>query len=266
MKSQRLIIRDKKRYEYMKYKSKKSINSETNSIVFDLQETQWHHNPYGHEQREQNCIRTGNVEDLKLCWQEEFSGKVGKLASDSLRSTKNVAVTVIGLSARSAIQGGVSQELAFSMADAFVRNMEDNLFDEGLVFDSIHEAELEFTKLVHKLGSNSLYNPIIRQAKNYISLHIHNKISIVDMSDEIGVNPNYLSTLFSKSENKTITDYIIAEKLHLCENMLKYSDCTIQEISAYFAFSSQSYFTKLFKRTYGLTPSEYRQRYMRDKN
>jgi AraC-like DNA-binding protein len=248
----------------MKYKARKNINNKAHSIVFDLQETQWQHNPYGHEQREQNSIRTGNIEALKLCWKEEFSGKVGKLASDSLRSTKNVAVTVIGLSARSAIQGGVSPELAFSMADAFVKNMEDNLFDEGLVFDSIHEAELEFTKLVHKLGSKSSYNPIIRQAKDYISMHIHNKISIAAMAQEIGVNPNYLSTLFSKSENKTITDYITDEKLHLCENMLKYSDYTIQEISAYFAFSSQSYFTKLFKRVYGLTPGEYRQLYMRE--
>jgi AraC-like DNA-binding protein len=152
------------------------------------------------------------------------------------------------------------------MADAFVKNMEDNLFDEGLVFDSIHEAELEFTKLVNRLGSKSSYNPVIRQAKDYISTHIHDKISIAGMANEIGINPNYLSTIFSRSENKTITEYITDEKLHLCENMLKYSDCTIQEIGAYFAFSSQSYFTKLFKRVYGLTPGAYRQLYMREEN
>lgn len=249
----------------MKYKFDKDIYSGPQSIVFDLQETEWRHNPYGHEQREQNSIRTGNIDALRLCWKEEFPGKVGRLASDDLRSTKNIAVTVIGLSARSAIQGGVNPELAFSMADAFVRYMEDNLFDEGSVFDSIHEAEMEFAKLVQKLGSKDMHNPIIRQTKNYISRHMHEKISVAKMADYIGVNANYLSTLFSRIENKTITDYILDERLYLCENMLKYSEYSIQEIAAYFAFSSQSHFAKLFKRTYGITPSEYRKRYKREK-
>lgn len=248
----------------MSGKSDKNIRAGANSIFFEIQEEQWLHNPYGHELREQSSIRMGNIEALKMCWKETYPGKVGRLASDSLRSMKNLAVCIISISARSAIEGGVSPEMAFSMADAYIRNMEDKLFEENEVFQSIHDAQLEFAKVVKELGGKSLYNPVIRRAKDYISRHMHDKISVSKMAHEIGVNPDYLSSLFSRSENKTITEYILNERLYLCENMLKYSDYSIQEISAYFAFSSQSHFTKLFKRSRGITPSEYRRRYKRE--
>ncbi len=239
-------------------KNSDSVSANANNIVFDIQEEQTLHNPYSQELREQNSIQTGNVDALKICWEEEYSGSVGRLAKDDLRNIKNIAIGVITLSSRSAIRGGVSAELSFSMADGFIRNIEDNIHDGYEVLEAIHAAQLEYAKLVQKLGSDSKYNPIIRTAKDYISRHIHSKITVSEMAKEIGVNPDYLSSLFSKTENKTLTQYILEERLYMCENMLKYSNYSIQEISAYYSFSSQSHFTRLFKRSRGMTPSEYR--------
>lgn len=246
-------------------KRKKDMRGEANSVVFDIQEEQVQHNPYSQELREQNSIQTGNVEALRVCWKEKYDGKIGRLASDDLRNVKNIAIGVITLSSRSAIKGGVSPELAFSMADGFVRNIEDNITDGLKVVEAIHEAQLEFTELVRSLGGSGDYNPLVRRAKDYISRHLHNKISVSGMAKELGVNADYLSALFSRSENKTITQYILDERLYMCENMLKYSDYSIQEISAYFSFSSQSHFTHLFKRSRGITPREYRSLYAREK-
>lgn len=235
------------------------------SIAFDMQEKEEPHNPYSQELREQNSIQTGNTEALRGCWEEQYDGKIGRLASDDLRNVKNIAIGVITLSSRSAIRGGVSPELAFSMADGFIRNIEDNIRDGYKVVDAIHEAQLEFTEMVRNLGGSEDYNPIVRRAKNYISMHIHSKISVSEMAEELDVNADYLSALFSRLEKKTITRYILEERLYMCENMLKYSDYSIQEISAYFSFSSQSHFTHLFKRSRGITPREYRNLYAREK-
>ena len=79
------------------------------------------------------------------------------------------------------------------------------------------------------------------------------------MAEQFHIHPDYLSALFKKTENKTITAYILEEKLNLCKNLLKYSNYSIQEISAYFAFPSQSYFTRQFKKSTGMTPLRYRQ-------
>lgn len=242
-----------------------NIKNRANIVVFDIQECEEIHNPYSLELREQHSIENGDVNALKVCWKETYEGNVGRLANDDLRNIKNIAIGVITLSSRSAIRGGVSAELAFSMADGFIKNIEENIQIPEKVLQALHDAQLEFTEFVYKLGGKAEYNPIIQKAKNYISSHMHGKISVSEMAEKIGVNPNYLSALFSRIEHKTITQYVLEEKLLMCENMLKYSDYTIQEISSYFSFSSQSHFTEQFKKSRGMTPSKYRKIYGREK-
>ncbi len=243
---------------------KKNLRAGANDIVFEIQEKQALHNPYSQELREQESIRTGNIEALKICWEEQYDGDIGTLASDPLRNAKNLAVGIITLSSRSAIGGGLSPELAFSMTDGFIKNIEDNITDTTAVIEAIHEAQLSFAEAVHSLGTIDAYNPVVRRAKNYISRHMHDKISVAEMAAYIGVSADYLSALFSKTEKKTLTKYILDERMLMCENMLKYSDYSIQEISSYFAFASQSHFTKLFRETHGITPKEYRKRFKRE--
>lgn len=242
---------------------KNDVRTGANNTIFEIQERQTTHNPYSLELREQDSIRQGNIEELKRCWEEQYDGELGVLASNPLRNAKNIAIGVITLSSRSAIEGGLSPELSFSMADGFIRNIEDKLTLPEDVNDALHKAQIEFAGAVKTLGTNGMYNPIVRHAKNYISQHMHDKISVSDMAAHIGVSADYLSALFSRTEKKTITRYILDERLMMCENMLKYSDYSIQEISAYFAFASQSHFTKLFRETHGMTPSAYRKLYKR---
>jgi AraC-like DNA-binding protein len=51
------------------------------------------------------------------------------------------------------------------------------------------------------------------------------------------------------------------ERIATAKNMLKYSDYTAQQIATALGFSSQSYFTKVFRQTTGHTPTDYRRRY-----
>lgn len=239
-------------------------NADVSFFLFNQQESEKTHNPYSQELREQESIRSGNIDGLKLCWEETYSGEIGKLANDPLRQAKNLAIGVITLSSRSAVEGGVSPELAFSMADGFIQKIEEHISSPNKVIDALHNAQLAFAEKVNSINRSENYNPIVYKAKNYIFRNLHNKISVCQMSQEIGVNPNYLSNLFHRTEHKTLTKYILDEKLLMCENMLKYSKYSIQEISAYFAFCSQSHFTKLFKSKNGITPKEYRKIYGKD--
>lgn len=243
--------------------NKNDVRTGANNTIFEIQEKQTVHNPYSLELREQESIRHGNIDALRLCWEEQYEGNLGTLSANPLRNAKNIAIGVITLSSRSAIEGGLSPELSFSMADGFIQNIEDNLATPEEVNDALHQAQTDFALAVKSLGTKGQYNPIVRHAKNYISRHMHDKISVADMAKHIGVSADYLSALFSRTEKKTITRYILDERLLMCENMLKYSDYTIQEISAYFAFASQSHFTKLFRETHNMTPSEYRKLYKR---
>ena len=73
------------------------------------------------------------------------------------------------------------------------------------------------------------------------------------------VNPEYLSRLFKKKHHKTLNEYITSERMQLAAEMLRGSNLTVSTISARVGYPNYSYFTRIFKKYYGVTPREYQQ-------
>lgn len=94
-------------------------------VIFQSQERGLPHNPYDQEKREMDSIRKGNVQMLQKSLQETYLGEVGKLSKDELRQAKNIAICVIVLASRAAIEGGLLPEEAFSMVDAYILRIEE---------------------------------------------------------------------------------------------------------------------------------------------
>lgn len=230
-------------------------------VLADAEETVNWHNPYDQELREQESIRRGDIKALKRCWSEKYEGKIGTLALDPLRNIKNIAIGVITLSSRSAISGGLNPETVFSLVDAVILEIEQKMTKGEQVLDAIHGIQLMLTQMVSENNKRETYNPLISRAKDYIFKNIHEKITVTGIAEWLGVNPDYLSALFKRCEHRTLTDYIIKEKISMCCNMLKFSSYSIQRVSAYFGFCSQSHFTAHFKKYVGMTPGQYRKRY-----
>lgn len=231
------------------------------SILNETAESIGWHNPYDQELREQDSIRRGDTEALKRCWEEKYEGSIGTLAADPLRNIKNIAIGVITLSSRSAIKGGLNPETVFSLADAVILNIEQKLKTPEEVLETIHRTQLTLTEMVSETQHSDSFNPIISRTKDYIFRNIHRKITVTEIAKWLGINPDYLSDLFRRTEKITVTEYIMKEKMELCCNMLKFSNYSIQQISAYFGFCSQSHFTKQFKKVTGMTPGAYRKMY-----
>ena len=55
-------------------------------------------------------------------------------------------------------------------------------------------------------------------------------------------------------------EFIMRCKLEEAKSLLTYTDKSLSEISSYLCFSSQAYFQNVFKKKFGVTPNEYRQR------
>lgn len=234
--------------------------------IFKYHEEGKAHNPYAQELREHDSIRRGDIEALKASIDEVYSGEVGRVASDPLRNTKNIAIYVISSAARCAIEGGLQPEMAFAMSDTYIRYIEDELTDPLKVEHVAREAEFDYTREVSSINNNGTVNPLMLQVKDYVFRHIHDNILIRDIAKYIGVSPNYLSEQFSQSEGITLKQYILDEKIKSSEYMLKYTDYSLQEISSFCAFSSQSRFSAYFQRKNGITPAKYRKKYQKGRN
>ncbi|SEA91168.1 AraC-type DNA-binding protein [Pseudobutyrivibrio sp. ACV-2] len=236
--------------------------------IFEQQETGGHHNPYDQEVRELLAIENGDVEALKRSIAEDYTGQIGILAKDKFRSVKNVSIIVISIASRAAIKGGLSPEIAFSMADIYIKQIEEAT-SENLCMQMVRHAEYEFTKIVNEIKKEQATmntfsgqeNEHVMAAKNYIFKHLHGKISVAEIASALGLNANYLSGLFKNIEGISLKDYILNNKVTLVKNLLTYSAYNYSEISYYLGFSSQSHLGKVFKEKTGVTLSQYRAKY-----
>ena len=205
------------------YQSGQEFERRLSRELFQYQENVGLHNPYEQELREMNSITNGDMEALSRSMSETYEGEIGILAKDPLRSAKNVAIGNITLASRAAIRGGMSTEKSFFLADIFSQQVEEI---ENLPEVEAFKREIKFT--------------------------------YARMAQALQVNPDYLSHLFSTSENITMIEYIRQEKVRRGENLLKYSDYRVQDIAFYLGFSSQSHFARIFQKTTGMNPNEYR--------
>lgn len=136
-----------------------------------------------------------------------------------------------------------------------------------MLLNMMHQFEFQYAEMVADLNAQKAgrpkknQNPRIEKCKDYIFQHLHEKISVQNMADELFLNANYLSELFHQHEGITITDFILKEKVNLTKNLLSYSPYTYSEIAAYLGFSSQSHLGKIFKKHTGLTLKQYRDRF-----
>ena len=236
-----------------------SIDKNIMDVFNEYRDSGATHNPYSQELREQESIRTGDIEGLRKSIDEVYEGSIGRMAKNNLRSTKNIAIAVLTLATRSAIAGGVLPEVAFSLSDAYSMKIEE-MKTESEVIVVTRTAEFHFANLVKEHLESNKSNPIVMGCKDYVLKHINKKISLNEIADSIGVNASYLSDLFSKQEGVTLSEYIAREKVNFAKRKLIYTNTTYGEIAYEFAFSSQSHFGRVFKKYTGLTPKEFREK------
>lgn len=229
-------------------------------VIFQRQEYEIPHNPYEQEVRELESVRRGDIKMLKRSLEETYRGEVGRLAKSEVRQAKNIAICVITLASRAAIEGGMLPEEAFSMVDGYILKIEE--MNSIVKIDAMmRQAEYDYAKIVSGIQEKKQRNELIERTKNYIFQNLHSEIIISKIAYEIGVNASYLSDLFHRVEGVTIQKYIQREKVHLAENMLRYSDYAVKDIANHLSFCTQSYFGSVFKSQIGMSPVQYRKKF-----
>jgi AraC-like DNA-binding protein len=244
---------------YMSHDKLEQIEKEASSLLFHYHENAKVHNPYDREVREMEGIKTGDVARLNLSIDEVFQGEYAVLSKNKLQAAKNLGIVGLAISARAAIAGGIPFEEAFSLNDSLILDV-DKASSIGEVENIVRYGKIKYAKMVKELNDKKQENVIVEQCKNLIFQRLHSKIVVRELADELHVSMEYLSTIFKKTEQITITEYILREKVKLAKNLLIYSEYSAENIALYLGFSSQSHFGKVFKKYTGITPSIYRRR------
>jgi YesN/AraC family two-component response regulator len=102
------------------------------------------------------------------------------------------------------------------------------------------------------------YPEAVQKALQYILSHVEEKITLQDMANFACVSSGYLSTLFKREYNQNLMDFINQAKVDRACELLKDKKLRINEIAYLLGYENAFYFSRVFKRHTGLTPSEFR--------
>lgn len=219
------------------------------------------HPPYFLEQRLARHISLGNGEKALHYLCEINRQERARVAGDPVRSLKNSLIGLCALCSRAAIAGGLPADSAFTMADGFIRAIEDTGTPEALA--ALEETVVQgFSDSVLKLRSTA-QSVLVLSAVRYIDDHLMEKMRVADIAAHVFVHPDYLNLRFKQEMGETVARYIQQRRIDEACRFLRSSDYAIADIAAYCQFCSQSAFTCAFRQHQGMTPLKYRQQHIK---
>ena len=98
---------------------------------------------------------------------------------------------------------------------------------------------------------------VVANVKTYIRENLNKRLSLNEVAAVFNFNPNYLSQLFSKYAGIGFVEYITGVRISAAKELLAQGNLRIYEIAERLGFESSFYFSKVFKKTEGISPKEY---------
>lgn len=133
------------------------------------------------------------------------------------------------------------------------------------VLKPIDEEELE--KVLEKAKEDYTYInnnksttiDIVKKAKKYIENNYSDfKLSLEEIAEEIFVNPSYLSKIFKKELGYSVVEFLTEIRLKKAKDMIdNHKELKLMDIAQKVGYNDQYYFSKCFKKQFGVTPIKY---------
>lgn len=108
-------------------------------------------------------------------------------------------------------------------------------------------------------ASGGKYNDIVNEAMRYIEKNYSDeKLSLNLLASHVNFSPNHLSMIFSQQTGHTFIKYLTDFRMNKAKELLMYTSKRSSEISMEVGYKDPHYFSYLFKKTQGMTPTQYR--------
>ena len=127
---------------------------------------------------------------------------------------------------------------------------------------SIKSDALQDLAMCALLHDNALTQYISEELQNHSDVYIKNnftqRLFLKELAIQFALSPNYCCSLFTKTTGLTFSQYITKLRMEKALLLLQNPTLTINDIAGLTGYDDQIYFSKVFKKYYSLTPSQYR--------
>lgn len=121
---------------------------------------------------------------------------------------------------------------------------------------SHHLFEIQDSK---KTDKNNL---LIQKIKLYIGQHLGETINLATISRVVNYNETYISRLFKQLTGTSLSEYVSQERIKKAKQLLSSTSESIQNIATVTGFDTSQYFSIVFKKMTGVSPSIYRKTHL----
>lgn len=162
------------------------------------------------------------------------------------------------------------QNMLYSMIKALCDRVRPENLDELLIRAErlfqmkdpggmLKEYQEAMSLLLIRIGPKDDRSGIISEIKNVVELEYRKDIGLDYVADQVNLSPAYVSYLFKKETGQTLVKYITDKKMDRAKKMLGDRNLKVMQVAKSCGYENQSYFNKLFKNYFGVTPKQYRE-------
>ena len=98
---------------------------------------------------------------------------------------------------------------------------------------------------------------VIQNIEKYIEENLDKKLSLTDIAESIHMNKSYISRMFKEKAGENLFDYINKRKIAKAKQLIKNNELRMYEIALNVGMEDTAYFSRVFKKYEGISPSEY---------
>lgn len=113
------------------------------------------------------------------------------------------------------------------------------------------------TGFVNPTSSIDYTNKIVQATKEYLEAHYAEEISLEDVAEQVNISPQYFSKLIKKNTGFNFIDWLSMLRVKKAKELLTNSNYTVKEVCFMVGYKDPNYFSRIFKKRMGITPSEF---------
>lgn len=105
---------------------------------------------------------------------------------------------------------------------------------------------------------------LFHQSCIYMQNHLGEDISIAKICDNLHISRSYLCRMFKELTGNSVIEYLKQQRIYRARTLLRSTDLSVEDIASKCGFQSSAYFSTVFKREMGISPSVFRKNYIKN--
>jgi len=176
---------------------------------------------------------------------------------EHIDTVKTRIVELLVIVSRAAVDGGADLDDILRLNARFYQELLKKKDPEEICLWTKDMLEVFVNRVEESKNQRNLQ--AIQKAAEYIRLNYRHKLTIDDIAQAVYLSPCYLSRIFKQSLGCTLMEYLTRVRVEKAKKMLRNPKYNVMQVAEESGFEDPGYFTRVFKKIEGVTPSRFKQ-------